>query len=335
MEENFKLKAGVNEIKYLGENGEVVVGEVWGMFNKASFLQCNGFDEKISPKAAPALVEIGLCVQKNEGRDLTVSDFEPLVLETCRLNFETQKDTLENWIRKDLDNSDKGKRFEACCQYFKPFRGEKSLLEAEYFPKLSKAQASKLEEARSNELYNSVWKAFPPKFGKMAIGFQKSGKSFYQWFEECSKEIHLEASLLNFAYYPDNFAGPDFAAFVKNAQGNVALALFQCKFGENPDWKESRLTVDPALLYHNNRGDKSQSLPETYKTDHEEFLKVLRDFPVIRVVIAAKHEFRAVVELVEHHRVGSKYPVDLQIAVSGNNLMAVFEDGLGKFFQEA
>jgi hypothetical protein len=233
-----------------------------------------------------------------------------LVLETCRRNFESQKDSLEDWIRK-------------------------SLFDTEYFPKLSNTQASNLAQARSNELYNSVWKALPPKFGKMAIGFQKSGKSFYQWFEECSKEIHLETSLLNFAYYPDNFAGPDFAAFVKNAQGNVALALFQCKFGENPDWKESRLTVDPALLYHINRGDKSQSLPESYKTDHEEFLKILRDFPVIRIVIAAKHEFRTVVELVEHHRVGSKYPVDLQIVVSGNNLLASFEDGLGEFFQEA
>ena len=192
-----------------------------------------------------------------------------------------------------------------------------------------------MKEARSNELYNSVWKAFPPKFGKTAIGFQKSGKSFYQWFVNCAKEIHLETSLLNFAYYPDRFAGPDFAAFVKNAQGKVALALFQCKFGANPEWKESRLTVDPALLYHINRGAKSQSLPESYKTDHEEFLKILRDFPVIRIVIAAKHEFRAVVELVEHHRVGSKYPVDLQIAVSGNNLLASFDGWRGKIFPES
>ena len=63
----------------------------------------------------------------------------------------------------------------------------------------------------------TVWKAFPSKFGKKtAIGFLKSGKSFYQLFEECSKEIHLETSLLNFAYYPDNFDDPDFPAFVKN-----------------------------------------------------------------------------------------------------------------------
>ena len=112
--ENFKLKAGVNEIKYLGGNGELVtVGEVWEMFNKASFLQCNGFDEKISQKAVPALVEIDLCVQKGLNLELIASDFEPLVLETCLRNFETQKDFLENWIRKGLDNSnsDKGKRW--------------------------------------------------------------------------------------------------------------------------------------------------------------------------------------------------------------------------------
>jgi len=48
----------------------------------------------------------------------------------------------------------------------------------------------------------------------------------------------------------------------------------------------------------------------------------LQDSPAIPIVIAAKHEFRVVVELVKH---GSKYP---QIAVSGDNL-------LGEFFQLA
>ena len=63
-----------------------------------------------------------------------------------------------------------------------------------------------------------------------------------------------------FAYYPDNLAGPDFATFLKNANGQVALALFHCKFGETASWKESHLTVNPALLYHINRGEKIQSL---------------------------------------------------------------------------
>ena len=54
-------------------------------------------------------------------------------------------------------------------------------------------------------------------------------------------------------------AGPDFVRFVKSDRVNeygypeFALVLFQCKFGKDARWNEAEKSVDPALLYRENR----------------------------------------------------------------------------------
>jgi hypothetical protein len=62
--------------------------------------------------------------------------------------------------------------------------------------------------------------------------------------------------------------------------------------GEYAEWKESSLTVDPDLLYHEKRGESGQALPRAFKVEHDEFLKTLRQVPVVRIVLSAKKDFR-------------------------------------------
>ena len=47
---NFKFEKNVNEIEYLSEEDQVMIQEVCVTFNKASFLQCNGFVDEFHKK---------------------------------------------------------------------------------------------------------------------------------------------------------------------------------------------------------------------------------------------------------------------------------------------
>jgi hypothetical protein len=340
---HFRDRKNVNKVHFFDEKQRPVeVSSVWNTFLRASLLQSHGFIHKIEQAHAPALVEVGLALRSNiglvPGPVIELAPFEPLVLETCRRNFMNDA-ALKDWILQGLEPTDKGKRFEFAAPYVLPIRvGRKlALLDESFFPDLSPAASRTLLEARRLPCFNQVLEEFLSKYGRVAISSGETKKTLYAWFDECwQNRYDPESTSTPFAIYPDTLAGPDIAMLVRAHDPEFVLVLFQCKFGEYAEWKESRLTVDPDLLYHEKRGESGQGLPKVFKVEHDEFLKTLRQVPVVRIVLSAKKDFRAVIELIEHGRTGSMFDRDLLIAVSGEDMLnRWFGDELGSFLKNA
>ena len=140
------------------------------------FLQCNGFESKVTESAASALIEVGLGLRYNVKREdfqLFLCQFESLVLETCRKVF-TTKENLVNRIQTGLDNIDKGKRFEFVCQYFKPFLENKSLLDESYLGILTSSQKSNLDAAKNHHLLTLYGRRFQLNLVELQLHKQRS-----------------------------------------------------------------------------------------------------------------------------------------------------------------
>jgi hypothetical protein len=336
----FETRESINHIQYLTEKNTLVeVDDVWNTFKTAAFRECHGLTSDIQVSYSPALVEISVAVRENidvpQGASIKLAQFEALVLETMRVYF-TRQNMLGLWLIAGIDNSDRGSRFEYAAPYFVPFEenGTKSLLHDDFFPALGATQRENLKAARTEKVFDCVWEVFPPAFGKVAAAVRPGSrfKSLYDWIRDWlgGLTFGMEPSI-----FPDTLAGPDYVRFVRCETNHAlqALVLYQCKFGDNANWNETILTLDPLLLYHQNRSSNPM-LPSQYEAVHRAFLRSIQDIPVIRIVLSAKHDFRAVVELNEHGRPGSRYTKDLLIVVSRDQMLnACFGDQFGNFLK--
>jgi len=84
-------------------------------------------------------------------------------------------------------------------------------------------------------------------------------------------------------FFPNQYAGP---VLFRDSR-DIAFALIQCKLSPNVEYSEAKSTVDPSLLYLNNKSSKTPTMPYEVKLQksRELVVKALDGIPCFRIVV--------------------------------------------------
>jgi len=319
----------------------VTIKAVFEAFKWAAWNEINGAVGSVSYVRSLALVEVGVAKAPTESRELVDIHLEPLVRQAVRKRLFGDSVQLEDEMtRVRSEASSLGFVFERSVPVV-------------VIPSLFKIS----EPFESNALFEGF--DFPPEFcgcwrpclsryGRIA----EPGGDLLGWFKSACAAQDDARREIPAGLYPHEDAGPDFACLVERVTAQqaspgwvlstpraVALVLVQTKLAKSIVASKAALTVDPELVYHVRRGSSNPQLNGATAAERRMFLENVRSMPVIRVVVSAAEDVEEarmpLLQLVEHGRPGSPFPVDLLVAVRGvKRVRELFGDKFTRLLQE-